>query len=98
MGSYNTIKILETTKEELDRFKRANNLPSYSQAVTILVERQSVREQAIEEIGKVVAQETSKVMAKTLYEMLLQVAKGSNKPITSITLADIFDAIRSVEP
>lgn len=84
--------------DKLDRFKRANNYPSYSQAVTILVERQGAKTEATEEVSKKVAEEASKVFARLLYELAFGIARKTNKPIRDITLDDILTAVKSMEP
>jgi hypothetical protein len=96
--AYETIKVLKTTKNELDRYKRANNYPSYSQAITVLVERNKAKGEVMNEISKEIAEEASKVVARLFYEFVFDVAKKTNKPFSSITLDDITTAIKVMEP
>ena len=93
-AEYETIKVLRSTKDELDRFKRDNDLPSLSQAVTVLVERQKGRQQVMDEMSNKIAEEGSKIIAKLFYELAFDIAKNTNKPITSITLDDMVEAMK----
>ncbi|MGI0081165.1 MAG: hypothetical protein ACRECH_16265 [Nitrososphaerales archaeon] len=95
---YETIKVLKGTKDDLDKYKRANNLPSYSQAITVLVERQKAKQEVMNEISKEIAEEASKVIARLFYEFAFDVAKKSNKPVSSITLDDITGSLKSMVP
>lgn len=94
-AEYETIKVLRATKDQLDMFKRANDLPSLSQAVTVLVERQKGRQEVMDEMTKKIAEEGSKVIVKMFYELALEIASKTSKPFTAITLDDMVNVVKS---
>src|SRR5215212_8819340 len=93
-SQYDTIKLLRPTRKRLDDLKRSMGYPSYSQIITALVERQKTKEDTINEIRKELAEEASKAFASLFYDLILNLAKEVQKPMTEITLIDLYDIMQ----
>lgn len=94
---YDAVKVSRSTKDDLDRLKRTMNLSSYNQVISALATKQVTTAEVTEQVVKALADESAKVAANKLYEMVFALAKKVNKPISEITLADAFEAIKNLQ-
>lgn len=91
---YSVVKIPNSTRLELDRIKKSNGLPSYSQVITMLTERQKAKEEIINEVTKGLAEQSIKILLTLSYQLMLGMAKDIQKPLHQITLEDMYNSIQ----
>ena len=98
---YSTIQIPKITKLKIENFKKRHGYPSYSQAVTALVERGDVSDDIkatlVEELRRTLSEEAGTIMLKSMYQLFFDVLRRSNKPLSKMTLGNVIDIMREME-
>lgn len=101
MSEYSTIQVPKSTKDKIEEYRRRYGYPSYSQAVTALVERHDIAEDIkktlVEEMRKEITKEAMDVISAQFYKLLFEVAGNLNKPISTATIDDLAHALRETE-
>jgi Arc/MetJ-type ribon-helix-helix transcriptional regulator len=101
MSEYSTIQVPKSTKDKIEEYRRRFGYPSYSQAVTALVERHDVAEDIkktlVEEMRKEITKEAINVITNQFYRLLIDVAGKVDKPISKLTVDEFVHALRESE-
>lgn len=90
---YASIKVLPETKRILDNVKLRYGLPSYTQTVTLLAQRERFRQDFME----AVAPKITKTIIMELYKLFFDLISKTNKTPDQITLKDLIDVASSAE-
>jgi predicted CopG family antitoxin len=90
---YDTIKIRKPARQQLDSMKRSMGYPSYSQIISALLERQSYKDEIINELKSELVEEASKILIDKLFNILMQLIFEINKPPQDITVKELFTAL-----
>lgn len=93
MVTYTSIKVLPEAKRTLDKVKLRYEVPSYTQAVTLLARQENFREEFVQ----TVTPEISRIILTELYKLFLHLISQVNKTPNEITLKDFIDVARSIE-
>jgi len=82
---YSTIQVPKTTKLKIEDFRRRHGYPSYSQAVTALVERvdvaEDVKEALLKGVKEALIEEATRTIARLFYEIMIDILKRADKPV-----------------
>jgi len=101
MSEYSTIQVPKSTKDKIEEYRRKYGYPSYSQAVTALVERHDIAEDIkntlVEEMRKEITKEAIGEITNQFYRLLFDVVGKLNKPISQTTIDDVSNALRELE-
>lgn len=101
MTEYSSIMVPKSTKDKIEKYRKRYGLPSYSQAVTALVERvdiaEDIKKTLVEEVRKEITKEAIDVISSQFYRLLFEIAGNLNKPISTATIDDLAHALRESE-
>lgn len=99
---YSTIQIPKITKLKIEDFKKRHGYPSYSQAVTALVERGDVSDDIkatlVEELRKTLSEEAGIIIIRTMYQLFIDILRKSDKPLSEMNLGKVIELMREIEP